>query len=133
MSRAYDFLKDCNFYYILTVDGDYPAGRPISGILEADGVMYFGTRTDKAFYSQLTQNPHVGLVAFNKGRWLRFYADVEETHDPSIREKYLIRLTAELKRFGSSDNPLLAVFAMHIVKAELHTGENSEDITEEEK
>lgn len=133
MSKAYDFLKDCNFYYLLTFDGDYPAGRPISGILEADGTMYFGTRTDKAVYRQLKQNPHIGLVAFNKGRWLRLQADAEETHDHSIREQYLSRLPAEIRRFGTADNPLLAVFALHIVKADLHAGETSEDITEEEK
>ena len=133
MSKAYDFLKECNFYYLLTFDSDYPAGRPISGILEADGTMYFGTRTDKAVYRQLKQNTRIGLVAFNKGRWLRLYADVDETDDPSIREQYLSRLPAEIRRFGTADNPLLAVFAMHIVKADLHAGENSEDITEEEK
>ena len=133
MSKAYDFLNDCNFYYLLTFDGNYPAGRPISGILEADGVMYFGTRTDKAVYRQLKQNPHIGLVAFNKGRWLRLLANAEETHDPSIREQYLSRLPAEIRRFRTADNPLLAVFAMHIVKADLHAGETSEDITEEEK
>ncbi len=130
MSKAYDFLKDCNFYYLLTVDGDYPAGRPISGILEIDGTMYFGTRKDKAVYQQLSRNNRTGLLAFNKGRWLRLYADVEKTNDASIREQYLVRLPAEIKRFGSSNNPLLAVFAMHIVKADLHAGENSEEITE---
>ena len=133
MSKAYDFLKECNFYYLLTFDGDYPAGRPISGILEADGTMYVGTRTDKAVYRQLKQNPHIGLVAFNKGRWLRLQADVDETDDPSIREQYLSRLPAEIRRFGTADNPLLAVFAMQIVKADLHAGEDSADITEEEK
>ena len=133
MSNAYDFLKECNFYYLLTFDGDYPAGRPISGILEADDVMYFGTRTDKAVYKQLTQNPHVGLVAFNKGRWFRLQADAEETFDASVREQYLSRLPAEIRRFGTADNPLLAVFALHTVKADLHAGETSEDITEEEK
>ena len=128
MSKAYDFLKNCNFYYLLTFDSDYPAGRPISGILEADGVMYFGTRTDKAVYRQLKQNTHIGLVAFNKGRWLRLYADAEETFDTSVRKQYLSRLPAEIRRFGTADNPLLAVFAMHIVKADLHAGETSEDI-----
>lgn len=133
MSRAYDFLKDCNFYYLLTIDGNYPSGRPISGILEAEGVMYFGTRKDKAVYQQLSQCQHVGLVAFNKGHWLRLYADVKETQDSSIREQYLNRLPAEIRRFGNADNPLLAVFAVHIVKADLHAGEDSEDITEEER
>ena len=128
MNEIYDFLNDCHFYYLLTIDGDYPSGRPISGILESDGVIYFGTRTDKKVYRQLKENSHAGLVAFNKGKWLRFYADVEETKDESIRERYLERLPAEIKRFGTADNPLLAVFGFHIVKADLHAGEQSEDI-----
>ncbi len=128
MNEIYDFLNDCRFYYLLTVDGDYPSGRPISGILESDGVIYFGTRTDKKVYRQLKENSHAGLVAFNKGRWLRFYADVEETKDESIRERYLERLPTEIKRFGTANNPLLAVFGLHIVKADLHAGEQSEDI-----
>ena len=128
MSNTYEFLKECGFYYLLTIDGEYPSGRPISGILEADGVMYFGTRIDKAFYQQLLSNPKVALIAFSKGRWLRLYAEVEETKDMSIREKYLNRLPMEIQRFGTAGNPALAVFALHVVKAEMHNGENKEDI-----
>ncbi|MBQ7544668.1 MAG: hypothetical protein IJT02_06960 [Synergistaceae bacterium] len=95
MSRTNDFLEQCGFYYLLTVDGDYPSGRPISRILEKDGAMYFGTRTEKEFYRQLKQNP-MGV-----------------------------------ERFGTSANPLLAVFRMDVVRAELHsTGDKVEDITE---
>ncbi len=128
MSSIYDFLKDCGFFYLLTVDGGYPSGRPISGILEADGTMYFGTRTDKAFYRQLSENPKAGLIAFSKGRWLRLHANAEETHDMAIREKYLARLPMEIQRFGTADNPMLAVFALHVVKAEMHKGEECETV-----
>ena len=133
MNKAYDFLKDCGFYYLLTIDNGFPTGRPISQILEADGVMYFGTHSKKEFYRQLSENKNVGLIAFNKGRWLRLIAEVSETHDAEIRENYLKRIPAEIKRFGSSTNPELAVFAMKIVRADLHTGDNSEDITEESR
>ena len=131
MSRAYDFLKDCGFYYLLTNNGGYPSGRPISCILEEDGKMYFGTRTEKAMYRQLKEDSHVCLLAFSKGKWLRLFADVKEIHDASIRERYLVRIPAEVERFGSSENPLLAVFRMDAVRAELHSpGDQVEDITE---
>lgn len=28
MSKAYEFLKECGYFYILTINSDYPAGRP---------------------------------------------------------------------------------------------------------
>ena len=130
MSRANDFLEQCGFYYLLTIDGGYPSGRPVSRILEKDGVMYFGTRTDKAFYRQLKENPNVGLVGFSKGQWIRNYAKAIETHDKDLREEYLVRIPMEIERFGTSENPLLAVFRMDIVRAELLSPcDKVEDIT----
>lgn len=129
MSRAYDFLKECGFYYLLTIDGDYPSGRPISQILEKDGVMYFGTRAGKAMHHQLTQNPNVGLLGFNKGRWLRLYAKAVETNDMAIREQYLNRIPQEIERFGNAENPALVVYELQLVKAAIHSpGDNVERI-----
>lgn len=133
MSRAYDFLEECGFYYMLTVDGDYSSGRPISRILETDGAMYFGTRTKKAFYRQLMKNPNVCIIGFSKGKWIRVYGKASETHDKDIRERYLSRIPMEIERFGTSENPLLAVFRMDVVRAELHShGDKVEDITKED-
>ena len=28
MSKAYEFLKECGSFFVLTLNGDYPAGRP---------------------------------------------------------------------------------------------------------
>ena len=59
-----------------------------------------------------------------------FYGTASEAHDKDIRERYLIRIPMEVERFGTSENPLLAVFRMDIVKAELHSpGDKVEDIT----
>lgn len=95
MSRIYEFLKECGFYYLLTIDGNYPSGRPISQILEKDGALYFGTRAGKAMHHQLTENHHVALIGFSKGRWLRLYANVAEKNNMSIREQYLSRIPRE--------------------------------------
>ena len=129
MSKAYDFLNECGYYYLLTIDGDYPSGRPISCILEKDGALYFGTRTEKAMYQQLTQNHNVSILGFSKGRWIRIYGKVSETHDKIIREEYLSRIPREIERFGTSENPLLAVFKLDVVRAELHSpGDKVEEL-----
>ena len=121
MSQIYDFLKDCGFYYLLTIDGEYPSGRPISQILEKDGALYFGTRSGKAMHRQLTENNHVALIGFNKGRWIRLYANVIETKDMATREQYLNRIPQEIERFGSAENPALIVYELQIVKAAIHS------------
>ena len=133
MSKAYDFLKDCNFYYLLTIDGEYPSGRPISQILEKNGALYFGTRAGKAMHRQLTENNHVALIGFNKGRWIRLYANVIETKDMATREQYLNRIPQEIERFGSAENPALIVYELQVVKAAIHSpGDQVEIIFSEE-
>ncbi|MBQ7594113.1 MAG: pyridoxamine 5'-phosphate oxidase family protein [Synergistaceae bacterium] len=130
MSKAYDFLNECGFYYLLTVDGNYPSGRPINRILEKDGIMYFGAITEKPCYCQIKKNPNVCIVGFSKDRWIRIYGKADETHDKIIREEYLIRIPMEVERFGTSENPLLAVFGIKVSRAELHSpGDVVEDIT----
>ncbi len=121
MSQIYNFLNDCGFYYLLTIDGEYPSGRPISQILEKDGRLYFGTRVGKAMHKQLTENNHVALIGFNKGRWIRIYANVIETNDMTTREQYLNRISQEVERFGTAENPALIVYELQVVKAAIHS------------
>lgn len=28
MSKAYEFLKECGSFFVLTINGDYPEGKP---------------------------------------------------------------------------------------------------------
>ena len=34
MSKAYEFLKECSCFYVLTINGDFPAGRPFGAVME---------------------------------------------------------------------------------------------------
>ena len=36
MGKAYEFLKECGVFYVLTINGDYPAGRPFGAVMEVD-------------------------------------------------------------------------------------------------
>ena len=34
MSQAYEFLKECGSFFVLTINGDYPAGRPFGAVMK---------------------------------------------------------------------------------------------------
>lgn len=36
MSKAYGFLKETGYFYVLTMNGDFPAGRPFGAVMEID-------------------------------------------------------------------------------------------------
>lgn len=32
MSKAYEFLKECGSFFVLTINNDFPAGRPFGAV-----------------------------------------------------------------------------------------------------
>lgn len=32
MSKAYEFLKECRSFFVLSINGEYPAGRPFGAV-----------------------------------------------------------------------------------------------------
>lgn len=43
MSKAYDFLKECGSFFVLSINGDYPAGRPFGAVMEVGDYLYLST------------------------------------------------------------------------------------------
>ena len=36
MSKAYEFLKEYGYFYVLTINDNFPAGRPFGAVMEYD-------------------------------------------------------------------------------------------------
>ena len=52
MSKAYEFLRECGYFYVLTINKDFPAGRPFGAVMEYDNKLYISTNTGiKHIYS----------------------------------------------------------------------------------
>lgn len=47
MSKTYEFLKECGLFYVLTMNGDYPAGRPFGAVMEVGENLYLSTNDFK--------------------------------------------------------------------------------------
>lgn len=71
MQEVYQFLKDCEVYYLATMEGDQPRVRPFGTVDIFEGRLYIQTGKKKDVSKQVQANPKVELCACADGKWLR--------------------------------------------------------------
>jgi uncharacterized pyridoxamine 5'-phosphate oxidase family protein len=71
MQEVYDFLKECETYYLATVEGDQPRVRPFGTVDIFENKLYIQTGKSKEVSKQIQNNPKVEICAFGNGKWLR--------------------------------------------------------------
>lgn len=63
MSKVYDFLKECGAFFVLSINGDYPAGRPFGAVMEVGKDLYLSTNDMNQAHKQMRANEHIQIVA----------------------------------------------------------------------
>ena len=58
MSKAYEFLKECGAFFVLSINGDYPAGRPFGAVMEVGDDLYLSTNDMNDAHKQMRENEH---------------------------------------------------------------------------
>ena len=53
MSKAYEFLKECGAFFVLSINGDYPAGRPFGAVMEVGDDLYLSTNDMNDAHKQI--------------------------------------------------------------------------------
>ena len=76
MKETYEFLKECNVFYLATMDGNKPRVRPFGAINIFENKLYIQTGKIKNVSKQMQVNPKVEICAFIEGKWLRVAATV---------------------------------------------------------
>jgi uncharacterized pyridoxamine 5'-phosphate oxidase family protein len=71
MQEVYEFLKNCETYYLATVEGDQPRVRPFATVDIFEGKLYIQTGKVKSVSKQLQANPKAEICAYADGKWLR--------------------------------------------------------------
>ncbi len=73
MSQAYEFIKECGAFFVLTINNDFPAGRPFGAIMEYEDKLYIAIANTKAVYNQLKDNSNMQILALKSGTrsWVR--------------------------------------------------------------
>ena len=122
MSQIGDFLKECGFFYVLTVNGDFPAGRPFGAVMEYNDTLYISTGDMKAVYNQLKKHPQMQIIALKSGThdWMRISGIATECTDVVIKDKMWEGCPALKRHFPSSDAPHYVVFKIDVVEFSCH-------------
>lgn len=117
MSKVFDFLKECGVFYVLTINGDYPAGRPFGAVMEYKDDLYISTTDTKEVYKQMKDNPHIQIVSMKPGtrEWVRINGVATECADVEIKKKMLEECPVLAKHFSSIDAPHYAVFQIKMM------------------
>lgn len=122
MSEIGEFLKECGVFYVLTLNGDCPAGRPFGAVMEYENDLYISTGDMKNVYNQLKEYPQMQIIALRPGTrdWVRINGIAEECVDLRRKQKMLEECPELLQRFPTPDAPHFAVFRIKVVNSRLY-------------
>lgn len=103
MEEVYEFLKNCETYYLATVEGDQPRVRPFGTVDIFEGKLYIQTGKVKNVSKQIQANPKVEICACAGGRWLRVSGKLVRD-DRVEAKKHLLDKYPELKNMYSPED-----------------------------
>jgi uncharacterized pyridoxamine 5'-phosphate oxidase family protein/Pyruvate/2-oxoacid:ferredoxin oxidoreductase delta subunit len=104
---AFDLIWEIRFIAMATVKNGMPQARIFDMTLLDDGNIYFITATGKPTFDQLQANPNIVVTGVTKD-WLavRVNAEVKETNDPIIKEKFLEKNQGTKSLYSNSPDAL---------------------------
>lgn len=122
MSKIGNFIKECGVFYVLTINGDFPVGRPFGAIMEYNDALYISTGEGKAVCRQLKEHAQMQIVALKPGTrdWVRVSGIAEECTDLSVKQRMLEECPMLTKHFPTADAPHFVVFKVSVVGTEMN-------------
>ncbi len=122
MSKVYEFLKDCSYFYVLTINGDFPAGRPFGAVMEYDGKLFISTNDRNNAHKQLRENGNIQIVAKKEATrdWIRITGKTVECNDIKMKQKMLEVCPVLAKHFSSAEEEHYLLFQVDILDTEFN-------------
>ncbi|MBR4178757.1 MAG: pyridoxamine 5'-phosphate oxidase family protein [Bacilli bacterium] len=108
MKEVKDFLKECEVYYLATVEGDQPRVRPFGTIEDFEGHLYIQTGKSKEVYKQIEKNSKVEICAFKDGKWIRISGELV-LDDRIEAKKHMLDNYPDLRSVYSEEDENTAV------------------------
>ena len=103
MSKAYEFLKECGAFFVLSINGDYPAGRPFGAVMEVGDDLYLSTNDMNDAHKQMRENEHIQIVAkkAESREWIRITGIATECDNQALKQRMLEECPILQQRFGA--------------------------------
>lgn len=121
MSQAYNFLKECGIFYVLTINKEYPAGRPFGVVMEVNDDLYISTNDFNQAHIQLKENNHVQIIAKkpNSREWIRITGIAEECNDATLKQKMYDENAILQRHHTSADSSHFLMFKIKVENVEM--------------
>lgn len=84
MSEAYKFLKECVSFFVLSINGDFPAERPFGAVMQVGDNLYLSTNDlINEAHKQIRLNGNIQIVAKkpDSREWIRITGVTSECND----------------------------------------------------
>lgn len=122
MSKVYEFLKECGYFYVLTINGVFPAGRPFGAVMEYRGKLFISTNDKNEVHKQLRNNPNIQIIAkkYKTREWIRITAKATECNDIKMKQKMLEECPVISKHFSAADAKHYLLFEVDVLETEFH-------------
>lgn len=121
MSKAYDFLKECGSFFILTINGDYPAGRPFGAVMEVGEDLYLSTNDMNQAHKQMREHEKIQIVAKKPDTrdWIRITGIAKECDDKELKQRMLEERPVLQQRFGAVGMEHFIMFKVEVENVEI--------------
>ena len=121
MSKAYDFLKECGSFFVLSINGDYPAGRPFGAVMEVGNDLYLSTNDLNQAHKQIRKNEHIQIVSKKPAsrEWIRNTGLATECDDRDLKQRMLEECPVLQQRFGSVGMEHFIMFKVKVENVEI--------------
>lgn len=121
MSKAYEFLKECGAFLVLTINGDCPAGRPFGAVMEVGDNLYLSTNDLNEAHKQMRENEHIQIVAkkSESREWIRITGIVEECDDKELKDRMLEECPILQQRFDAVGMEHFLMFKVKVENVEI--------------
>ena len=121
MSKAYEFLKECGSFFVLTLNGDYPAGRPFGAVMEVGDYLYLSTNDMNNTHKQMREHNKIQIVAKkpDSREWIRITGIAIECDDKELKEKMLVECPILQQRFSEVGIEHFIMFRVEVENVEI--------------
>ena len=121
MSKAYDFLKECGAFFVLSINGDYPAGRPFGAIMEVEENLYLATNDMNQAHKQFRENEHIQIVAKKptSREWIRVTGLAIECDNKDLKQRMLEECPILQQRFETVGMEHFIMFKVKVENVEI--------------
>lgn len=121
MSKAYEFLKECGAFFVLTINGDYPAGRPFGAVMEVGSDLYLATNDMNQAHKQMREHAQIQIVAkkTDSREWIRITGIAGECEDEALKQRMLEEYPILKQRFGTVGMEHFILVKVQVENAEI--------------